>query len=203
MTRLAILEPETLARLGYAAALTGYPDLILAGHADTPDHARQLLTTGDTDLLIVNQRLPADDGLAVAAQLKTEHPHLAVVLTGPADDDLLLHARDHGLTGYLPDTTPLRDMVTTWRQAATAPTGFTSPGLATALARQQARTAVLSRREQQILHDLHNGHTLAEIAMHLHLSESSVHTYLDRMCQKLHVPHWRSAVAAATERGLL
>jgi len=202
MIRLLTVEAITLARLGYAAAVSGFPDLILAGQAATAAQAHDLIASGEPDVVTVDADLP-DGGLALAGQLHQQHPQLGVVLTGPADDTLMFAARDAGLSAYLPNTTPLAAIVDVVRRAANAPRTFVSPALPAAIARQHARDAVLSPREQDILTSLQAGDPLTVIAEHLGITESTVHTHITRLCQKLHVTHWRQALAAAQRHQLI
>jgi len=201
--RLVTVDAVTLARLGYAAAVSAYPDISLVGQATTPDEAVELVNTLEPNVVAVDTHLPEGDGVQLAVKLRAEHPHLGIVLTGPAEDDYIFRALEAGLSAFLPRTATVELLMSAVRHAAVAPASFTAPNLASALARRRARAAALSPREEEILRHLNTGSSLASIASQLKLTESTVRTYVARLYDKLGVHNRAQALIVAAQHDLL
>ncbi|MEV4417926.1 response regulator transcription factor [Catellatospora sp. NPDC049609] len=190
-------DPVTLVRLGYSAACTTHPDIELVGQAATGDEALHLVDDLAPDVIAIDAAIPRAGGLQLATDLRAQRPLLGVLLTGPAHDGLLLQALQAGLSAYLPRTAPIELVLSAVRHAAVAPNSFTAPDLAAAMARRRTLSTTLSRREEQILRQLHTGDSLAAIASRMHLTESTVRTYATRLYDKLGVQNRTQAVQAA------
>jgi DNA-binding NarL/FixJ family response regulator len=211
--RLIIGDSSTMVRLGYAAALAGQPDLTLAGGAGTAAEARALLATARPDVVVLDAFLPdpvpgstdlaGAGGLRLGRQIRAERADIGVILVGPSDDELLFRALQERLSAYLPRSAPVDVLLSAVRHAAVAPTAFTAPDLAAALARSRAASVALSPREVEVLGHVHGGANNATIAASMRLTESTVRTYLARIYDKLGVRSRAQALVAATERGLL
>lgn len=203
MVRLVAVDAATLVRVGFAAAVSAYPDVTLAGTASTASEARELVTWLDPDVVAVDTWLPDADGLSLAAELRGERPALGVVLLAPADDDVLFRALEAGLSAVVPRQGTVEVLMASVRHAAVAPSSFTAPDLAGALARRRARSTSLSPRELEILQHLHGGLSLPAIAATLRLTESTVRTYVTRLYGKLGATSRAQALSVASEQGLI
>ncbi|GAA2511753.1 response regulator transcription factor [Pilimelia columellifera] len=203
MVRVLIADPHTVARLGYAAALAATPGLELVGQADRAGGARPLVVTVQPDVVLLDADLPDVDGLTFGESLRSARPNLGLVLVGPPSDDMLFRALEERFSAYLPRSASLDVMMSAVRHAAAAPTSFTAPDLAVALGRRRAVSSALSPREAQVLRHLYVGSNNASIADKMHLTESTVRTYLARVYDKLGVRSRAEALVAATQRGLL
>jgi DNA-binding NarL/FixJ family response regulator len=203
VVRLVIADASTMVRLGYAAALASCPDIVLAGESATATEARRLVAALRPDVVVLDADLPDGDGLTVGEELRAGRPEMGVVLVGPSDDELLFQSLEERFSAYLPRSANLDLVLSAVRHAAVAPTAFTAPDLAGALARRRALSVTLSPREVEVLRHLHEGSTNARIATSLHLTESTVRTYLGRVYDKLGVHSRAQALVAASERGLL
>jgi DNA-binding NarL/FixJ family response regulator len=201
--RLVTVDAVTLVRLGYAAAVSAYPDIALVGQATSPDEALEMVSTLEPNVVTVDTQLTDGDGVQLAVKLRSELPHLGIVLTGPAEDELIFRALEAGLSAFLPRTATVELLMSAVRHAAVAPASFTAPNLAAALARRRARAAALSPREEEILRFLNTGSSLASIAGQLRLTESTVRTYVARLYDKLGVHNRAQALIVAAQHDLL
>ncbi|HCT81680.1 MAG TPA: DNA-binding response regulator [Micromonosporaceae bacterium] len=193
--RVIAADAMTMSRLGYAAATADCPDLRLVAQAANVAEAAALIAEHLPDVVILDVDLP---GLDLAGELRAQYPRLGILMTGPAVDDLVIRSLEAGLSGYLSRSIPVEVLISAVRHAAVVPGSFTSPLMATALARRKHRN-VLSPREQEVLHHLNTGESLTSIARRLHLTESTVRTYASRLYDKLNV---RSRAEAAKRSGL-
>src|SRR2546421_5894783 len=173
--RLVAVDEHVLLRLGLTRVVVGCPDIELVGEAGGAADALHVVDRTNPTVVTVGLNLPDGDGIALAARLRDQRPELGIVLlTAVADDALLYRALDAGLSAYVTKSAPVNLVLSAIRHAAVAPTSFTTPGLAAALARRQHQGGLLSRRERQVLSLMRDGISLPAIATQLHVSEATV-----------------------------
>ncbi len=200
---LLLVSDSTLTHIGLAAALADDQDIKLVAVAHSAARARLMMAESHPDVVAVDTSVPDADGLRFAAQLRERSPNLGVVLLAPRDDDRLIRALEAGLSGYVPANAPIGVLLSAFRHAAVAPTSFTAPDLARALAQHRRQQQLLSPRETEVLRLLHSGANVPRIAAALLVTESTVKTYLSRLYDKLGVSNRAEALAEAGRAGLL
>ena len=126
-----------------------------------------------------------------------------MLLSAVDGDEILLQAFDSGLSAYLPKSAPVPEVVAAVRHAAGFATSFTAAGLSAALLRRAAvPKGELSARERQVLDLLVAGGSVPDLAERMHLSQSTVKTYVARLYDKLGARNRAEAVMAAVRLGL-
>jgi DNA-binding NarL/FixJ family response regulator len=204
VVRLVIGEPSTMVQIGYAAVFGSSPDTRIVGQAASATKARRLAQSLSPDVLLFDTALPGADPFSLGEGVRADAPHMGLVLVGPSDDQMIFRALEERFSAYLPRTGGVDLFISAVRHAAAAPTAFTCPDLAAALAaRRAASSAALSARQQEVLRHLQGGLSNAAIAGRMRLTESTVRTYIARLYDKLGVRCRTEALAAAGERGLL
>ena|SRR5437764_7110440 len=202
--RLVAVDEHVLLRLGLARVVATCPDIEMIGEAGSASDAMQIVERTGPTVVTVGLNLPDGDGVSTASKLRGLYPDLGIVLlTAVADDALLYRALDAGLSAYVTKSAPVNLVLSAIRHAAVAPTSFTTPGLAAALARRQNQGGLLSRRERQVLSLMRDGISLPAIASQLHVSEATVKTYVSRLYSKLRVNNRSQALMVAVNQGLL
>jgi DNA-binding NarL/FixJ family response regulator len=194
--RLLTVDPVTLTRLGYRAAVAGCPDITLVGQASTCTEAMELVATRSPDVVTIDMDPP---GLDLARTLRAAQPQLGLIMTGPEQDQLVFQSLEAGMSGYVPRTGSVELLLSAVRHASVAPTSFTAPDLAAAISRRRLRSP-LSPREQEIFEQLGTGDSMATIADRLRLTESTVRTYLARLYEKLDVHSRADAIRVGAQR---
>ena len=174
-----------LLRAGLTAALSGIADLRLVAVVPSAAEADPVVDRAVPDAVLVDHELVDDSGLAYGTRLRRRLPALGVVLLAPQDDGLVLRALDAGISGYVPRSAPIEAVLAALRHAAVAPSSFTAPDLAGALARYPGPEAALSPREVEVLALAADGLSGRAIAVRLGVGESTVKTYLARAYEKL------------------
>jgi DNA-binding NarL/FixJ family response regulator len=203
VVRLVIADPSTMVRMGYVAVFGSCPDIRIVGQAASATQVRRLAQSHSPNVLLLDAALPGATPFALGEDLRADAPSMGLVLVGPSDDQMIFRALEERFSAYLPRTAGVDLFVSAVRHAAAAPTAFTAPDLAAALAAQRAASAALSAREQEVLRHLRGGFSNAAIAERMQLTESTVRTYIARLYDKLGVRSRTEALAAAGERGLL
>jgi DNA-binding CsgD family transcriptional regulator len=157
--------------LGHLLSESGHPALVVG---DLPlDVLAELVSERDVQAVVLSAHLPLPEVVArrYCTTLRAVSPDLLVVLGGPG-------------------VTPVRrgpDLVTSDARV-----------LLDALDNQ---ANVLTQRECQVLRDVAEGLTNAEIAGHLGMSPATVKTHLDRVYSKTGTEHRAAAVARALRQG--
>jgi len=183
--RLAVIDDATLVRVGFQAALSGDPHIALVATATNAAEARELVARVEPDVVAMDAWLPDGDGLSLGAELRAQRPGLGVVLLARLDDDLVFRALEAGLSAVVPRHSSVDRLIAAVRHAAVSPTSFTAPDLIGTLSRRRGRLATLSPRELEVLRRLEDGLSVTAIAQALRVTESTVRTYVARLCHKL------------------
>jgi DNA-binding NarL/FixJ family response regulator len=166
------------------------------------------------DLVLMDIKLPGNDGIEATRRLKAFAPDVPVVmLTMLEDPPLILQAIGAGASGYLLKKAGTKDMLT-------ALNGIMDGGavLTPAVARHVLRwirepdastrraslmAPELTDRECEVLTCLVDGLTYAESAERLGISFETVRTHIRNVYRKLHVQNARQAVRRALDDGLV
>lgn len=215
--RLVIADDEPLVRQGLRMVLDiddGLDDGfdVVAQAADGED-ALGAVRRHRPDVALLDVRMPRLDGIEATRRICAD-PQLAavrvVVLTTFADDDLVVAAVRAGAVGYLLKSMPPQQIRMAVRAAADGQTTL-APELVDRLLREHARRrtapspdlARLTAREQDVLREIAAGHSNAEIARALFVSEGTVKTHVAAVLHKLGLRDRTQAAVAAYELGLV
>ncbi|BCJ40366.1 DNA-binding response regulator [Actinoplanes ianthinogenes] len=219
--RLLLADASALQRSGLRAVLAeagthGGPELVVAGEtgdgAEAVALARRLLP----DVLVTDAALPRMDGAAVArAVVAARLPVRVLILTAHDSDEQLVATIGAGATGYLCKDAPQEELFTAIRAVAAGGAVITPrvlarvlPRFAAALPASDSRPVptdlrALTGREREVLIHVARGHTNAEIAEALQVSETTVKTHVGHMLAKLRLRDRTQAVVLAYEIGLV
>ena len=140
--RLVIADDHPVVRDGLRGMLAGQPEFEIVGEAATGAEAVALVARERPDVVLMDLRMPAMDGVAATGQIAAEHPatHVLVLTTYDTDADIL-RAVEAGATGYLLKDSPPDELLRGVRAAARGE-AVLSPSVATRLlgqVRQPAR----------------------------------------------------------------
>ena len=197
------VDGNALVRMGLAYALTGCPEVRIVGEAGTCAEARKLIAARHPAVVTVDAWLPDGDGIALATTVRRQHPKLGVVVLADADDETMFRAMRAGLSAFVSKSAPVDQIVAAVRHAAVAADSFTAPDLVDALSRRTSRRGTLSARETEVLQLLGDGLSLTKAAATMHVSDSTVKTYIARIYEKLGANNRAQALMTAIQRGLL
>lgn len=194
---------ESLARL-----LGDVDDIVVLGVAATGDEGIELAGRLRPRVALVDYQLPGQDGIAVAAEIRRRSPEIMVVmLTGSADDRVLLGAIEAGCSGFVTKdraAAEVRDAV----RAAAAGEAVVSPTLLARLLPRLNPThrslgSDLTEREREILGLMALGKSNKAIAAEIHLSVNTIRNYVQGVLTKLGAHSKLEAVATAVREGVL
>jgi DNA-binding NarL/FixJ family response regulator len=215
MTRILIADDEALVRGGMRMILEAQPDLEVVGEADDGRAAVQQARELAPDLVLMDIRMPQLDGLEATRRLLAgAAPHPRVVMLTTFDlDEYVYEAIRAGASGFLLKSAPPRELVHGVR-AVMQGDALLAPAITRRLldrfierplrsARTPAELSDLSARELDVLRLIADGHSNAEIAAALFLSEATVKTHVNHILTKLRLRDRVQAVALAYRCGLM
>jgi two-component system response regulator DevR len=174
--------------------------------ASTNRGARVLPLVAQTqpDLVLLDLRMPAMDGLACLELLRQRHPDIkAVVLSGVDAPDVIRSAFNRGARAFIRKHIDPRDLPSALRQAVEGTVVHTTFGEANELEARPAKDVGLSDRELSILRALGDGLSNKQIAKQFWLAEQTVKFHLTNIYRKLGVSTRTEAVHNAYRHGLL
>jgi DNA-binding NarL/FixJ family response regulator len=198
--------------------LSAEPDLDVVGEAGDGPQAVDLARRLRPDLVLMDLRLPRQDGITATRAL-SEAAGVAVqlLLPAPLDDgaEQIRGALAAGALGLLPKDVPAPTLVAAIRAIAAGAAVVSPAYLALAASPTPAsptptpsvvpgRAVVdVTGREHEVLVNVARGLSNAEIAALLGVSETTVKTHVGRLLAKLGVRDRVEAVVYAYETGLV
>ncbi|GIE95112.1 LuxR C-terminal-related transcriptional regulator [Paractinoplanes rishiriensis] len=212
--RVLLADPAPMQRSGLRMALAA-AGIVIAGETgdgtEALDLARRLLP----DVLIAEIALPRLDGLAVAhAVTDSSLPVRVLILTAQDTDEDVLAAIAAGAAGFVCKSAPPDEVTTAVRAVATGGAVVTPKILARILTRvaealpapettTTSKLDALTDREREVLIHVARGHSNAEIAEALQVSETTIKTHVGHVLTKLRLRDRTQAVVLAYETGLV
>ena len=193
--RVVIVDDHEIVRLGIRTLLSDRSDIVVIGEAGNANDAVQVITELLPDVVLLDVRLPDDNGLTVCNKIQSLAPNVKVlILTSYCDDETVLNAIRVGADGYLlkeinADTiiNAIKDVFMGKSVVDPKLTGKLFESLRKNFNLPEDKLPALSQQEQKVLALVAQGKTNKEIGMVLGLSEKTVRNYLSNAMEKLHV----------------
>ncbi len=205
--RVVVVDDHALVRQSIVKAVASEPGMQVVAEAGDGLTALKLVATHEPDLVVLDIAMPGKDGLAVAEQLRADHPATSVLFLSMHDDDASLQrAVALGARGFVSKSASVDELLDALR-AMRDGGSYLSSGVATrvmdiAAGRSTSSDLRLTAREREILTLLTKGRRPGDIADHLFLSVKTVKNHLTSIYQKLGVETGAQAVAEAYRLGI-
>jgi DNA-binding NarL/FixJ family response regulator len=216
MTTVVIVDDQDLVRNGLRLILSSEPDLAVVGEAADGTSGRALVADLDPDVVLMDVRMPGEDGIAATRALVAAGCRGRVLMLTTFDlDEYVYDALGAGASGFLLKDMSADEIVTAVRQAARGADALLAPALTRRLVERFARSrpplsgdaarllASLTPRELDVLRLVARGLANHEIAAELFIGETTVKTHVARVLAKLGVRDRVQAVVFAYENGVL
>ena len=207
--RTALLVDEHPLWLDAVARVLEASDMRVVGKATTADDALALLGEHSPSLLTIGLDGPESgiDGLTLLERALRLRPETrAVVLSSYRDDDRIEAALAAGAVAYVVKTVQAEDLVYAMRQAFSHSVFVATSRPGPRPLRPPLRSelpAGVTRREEEILRLVAEGHSNADVARMLWIAEQTVKFHLSNIYRKLNVSNRTEASRWAQLHGLL
>ena len=213
MTRVLVVDDQTLMRSGLVGMLSVHDDLEVVGEAADGLEAVQRAAVLRPDVVVMDIRMPRMDGIEATRRLRAapDGPRVLVLTTFDLDE-YVWQALRAGAGGFLLKDAPPERLADAVRTVAAG-----EPLLAPSVTRRLVERYVggpaadeaarlladLTPREREVLDLVVEGLSNAEVGARLFLSEATVKTHVTRVLGKLGVRDRVQAVVLAYESGLV
>jgi two-component system, NarL family, response regulator NreC len=210
--RILIADDHSIFRSGLRAMLEREGDLEIVAETGNGFDTVRAVREHAVDVLLLDLSMPGLPGARVAEAVLADHPRLAiVVLTMHEDDYYLRELFRIGARAFVLKKSTGRDLLQAIRSAHRGER-YVDPSLGGEVlasllgappVERAARLDPLTPREREICGLLAYGHTNAEIADKLCISERTVETHRTNLTGKLDLRSRAELVRFAIENGLL
>ncbi|MGW3041459.1 response regulator [Kitasatospora sp. NPDC001159] len=215
MIRTMVVDDDALVRLGLVDLLAQDPALTVVAEAADGLQAVELARGHRIDVALMDIRMPRLDGIAATRRLRElpDGPRV-IALTTFDLDEYVYRALAAGADGFLPKDTPPAEIARAVHVVAGGQ-GMLRPAAARRLIDRyhrvgaprpvaaRSRVAGLTPRETDVLRELADGLSNAEIAGVLGMRESTVKAHISRILTALGVGSRVQAALLARDAGVV
>jgi DNA-binding NarL/FixJ family response regulator len=226
--RVVVADDQELVRSGFAMILDAQPDIEVVGEAGDGAEAVALARALRPDVVLLDVRMPAMDGIEAARRITADGQSRILMLTTFDVDEYVYDALYAGASGFLLKDVRRDDLVHAVRVVAAGDSllapSVTRRLIADVTSRRPARAGVASRRpagagepaaapsarldaltprERETLLLIARGASNAEIAARLYVTEHTVKTHVSNILMKLGLRDRVHAVIFAYDSGLV
>lgn len=215
MIRVLLADDQLLVRSGTSMLIDRTADMTVVGEAATGREAVAEVRRLRPDIALMDVQMSDGDGIEAVRQIAGEPKNRTrvIIVTTSDLDECVFESLRAGASGYLLKRTSTADLLEGIRLVALGH-AMLSPQIARRVIEEIAdhpfvsaagheRAEMLTNRERQVLACAARGHTNAEIAEELHISESTAKTHLKRVLMKLDLRDRVGAVVFAYEAGVV
>ncbi len=215
--RCLIADDQAMVREGFAAMLGAEPGIVVAGQAiDGADAVRQACRLSP-DVVLMDVRMPAMDGLEAARQILAAthgtHTTRVLMLTTFDLDEYVYEALRAGASGFLLKDATTAELIHAVKVVA-AGDALLAPSVTrrliadftrkpAAVTPSPATLEVLTSRETEVLKLIAQGMSNTEISHTLVIAADTTKTHVKRILAKLGLRDRAQAVVIAYESGLV
>jgi DNA-binding NarL/FixJ family response regulator len=207
---LLIVDDHELARAGLRSILGGEADLEIVGEAANATEALALCEQLRPDLVLIDIRMPGQDGLETIGAIRTVSPAAKIIMITIHDDpQYVMWAISAGASGYVLKDATRHEMLDAVHRVLQ---GETVIDLKLTLQLVQQMVAMsnppplieqLTAREMDVLLLIVQGQTNPEIADVLGIGKGTVKAHVQRIIAKLGVTDRTQAAVRAVQLGLV
>jgi DNA-binding NarL/FixJ family response regulator len=213
--RLLLVDDQPLVRAGLRMVFEPEVDVEIVGEAADGDQAIRLAAELRPDVVLMDIRMPRRDGIQATRAILAEAPDggtRVLVLTTFDNDEYVYEALRAGASGFLLKDAPPEALVAAVRGVA-AGDALLAPAITRRLIEEFSRghraplrprgLDELTVREVEVLRLVARGLSNTEIAVRLHVGESTVKTHVGHVLAKLELRDRVQAVVLAYEAGVV
>jgi DNA-binding NarL/FixJ family response regulator len=210
---VAIADDQRLLRTGFSVILGAEPDIEVIGEAADGEEAVELTRRLSPLVVLMDIRMPNMDGVAATRLITRETSSRVLMLTTFDLDEYVFSALQAGASGFLLKDAPSEQLVAAVRCIANGD-ALIDPSITRRLITSFIRSSrppdadpdelsLLTPRERDVLRQVAQGLSNAEIAERLFVSEATVKSHVGRLLAKLGLRDRVQAAVFAFQSGLV
>lgn len=219
--RVLIADDQRLMREGLRIILEDAPDIEVIGEAENGLIATQMAESQRPDVILMDIRMPLLDGIEATERIRkqgTQAPRI-LLLTTFDTPELVVEGMRAGAAGYLLKDCSAEELCTAVRAVARGQVLLQASSAAQLLAGLQthepqqfrdrdtwlsseAEKLGLTARELEVVRLIAQGHSNAEIAAELFVSDATVKTHINHIFSKLGARDRSQVIVKARQLGL-
>jgi DNA-binding NarL/FixJ family response regulator len=200
--RILIADDHYVVRMGLLALVNTETDMKVIGEASDGNQAVDMFAKLKPDLVLMDLRMPAKDGITATMEICGKYPQARVLMLTTYDGDTDIHrAIQAGAQGYVLKNSTGDDLIPALRAVA-AGQKWIPREISTRLAARKSFEE-LTPREVEVLQQMARGLANKEIGEVLKITEYTVKDHLKNILGKLRVADRTEAVTVALQRGII
>lgn len=213
IVKYVIADDHKIFRQGLQYALNDDPMLEFVGEAGNGLELLDLIKEQQTDIALVDLKMPEMDGNEATKRIIAEHPEVKVIILTMFDDEhFITHMMEAGANGYLTknaDPSEIKKAIHAVHETGYYFSDLVSSSMLRSLM-QKNKSATpfkaevkLNERELEVLQLICKEHTAAEIAQKIFLSPRTVEGIKANLLEKIGVRNTVGLVMYAVKHGII
>jgi DNA-binding NarL/FixJ family response regulator len=219
MSRVLIVDDQDLVRAGLRGILRSQLGFEIVGECADGTEVLAAVRDREPDVVLMDVRMPRVDGIAATRHVRAERPvgPPILALTTFDDDEALAGMLRAGAAGFVLKGVAADELHRAIRVVAEGGSWLDPAVTSRVLAVYRAAPmdtpsraggrvgglGLLTSREREVLGLIGRGHTNAEIAQRLFVSEGTVKTHVNHVFTKLNLRDRAAAIIFAYDQGLI
>lgn len=204
---LVVIDDQEMTRIGLAALLQPFDDIVLLDTAESLEQALAVCTSSQPNVVLIEPLIGRRAGLRIIRALHERWPGIGIVALSSLDDSATIEqALQAGAISYLIKNSSGLDLAQAIRrarrgQATLAPQA--AQALVDRMQRPKLEPITFTEREREVLTLLAYGHSNQEIAARLFVAPATVKGHVRAILAKLDVATRPEAIARIWGLGLV
>ena len=209
--RVLVADDQSMVRAGFRMLLAGEPDIEVVAEASNGLEAVDKAARFHPNVVLMDIRMPELDGLEATRRILAADDAARILILTTFDlDEYIYEALRAGASGFVLKDDPPEQLIAAVRTVA-AGDALLSPAITKRVIEQFTRIPrpappkeldELTAREREVFLFIAAGHSNAEIAQELYISDTTVKTHITHIFQKLNLRDRVQAVVLAYQTGL-
>jgi two-component system NarL family response regulator len=200
--RIVVADDHPIVREGIVANLRQERDMNVVAEASDGDEALALVRKLAPDVVLLDLRMPAHDGIEILTQLSSSSvPTRAIVITTFESPEDIQRSMKAGARGYLLKDCSRQILLEAIRRVHRGEI-YLPPSIAQKLV-ERIQNPQLTQRELDVLVSMAAGKSNKEIGSQLFIAEGTVKTHVASLLAKLDTGSRMAAIRRAVQLGLV